>query len=74
MSGQSKKASLAESLTNIGTGSLLGMLLNYYILPFWGYAVSVGDALSIGLLYSAISFVRSYFFRRIFNWMTVRAT
>lgn len=72
MSGQSKKASLAEAITNIGTGTVLGMLLNYYILPAWGYTVSVADAFSIGLLYSAISFVRSYFFRRVFNWLTTR--
>lgn len=72
MSGQSKKGSLAESLTNIATGMLLGILMNYYILPAWGYTVSVVDAFGIGLLYSAISFVRSYFFRRIFNWITVR--
>lgn len=72
MSGQSRKASLAEVITNIGTGSLLGMILNYYVLPLWGYTVSVADAFGIGLLYSAISFVRSYFFRRVFNWLTFR--
>lgn len=72
MRGQSRRWSLFEVTTNIVTGSILGMVMNMLILPLWGFTVSVGSAVGIGVVYSAISFVRSYLFRRLFNWLDVR--
>jgi hypothetical protein len=64
---QSKKGSAAESLTNIAIGIGIGFLSNIIVLPAFGYPVSLHDGLLISLVFTAISFVRSYAVRRIYN-------
>ena len=64
---QSKKQSLIESLTSTTIGIIIGILLNLTILPIFGYPVSLADSLWISLIFTAISVVRSYVVRRIFN-------
>ena len=64
---QSKKQSLIESLTSTTIGIIIGIVLNLTILPVFGYPVSVVDSLWISLIFTAISVVRSYAVRRIFN-------
>ena len=64
---QSKKQSLIESLTSTTIGIIIGIVLNLTILPIFGYPVSVVDSLWISLIFTAISVVRSYVVRRIFN-------
>ena len=64
---QSKKQSLIESLTSTTIGIIIGIVLNLTILPIFGYPVSLSDSLWISLIFTAISVVRSYAVRRIFN-------
>ena len=64
---QSRKGSAAEAFTNILIGITIGFLSNLIVLPAFGYAVTVGDSVSISLVYTVISFVRSYVVRRFFN-------
>ena len=64
---QSKKQSLIESLTSTTIGIIIGIVLNLTILPIFGYPVSVVDSLWISLIFTAISVIRSYAVRRIFN-------
>ena len=64
---QSKKQSLIESLTSTTIGIIIGVVLNLTILPIFGYPVSLSDSLWISLIFTAISVVRSYVVRRIFN-------
>ena len=64
---QSKKQSLIESLTSTTIGIIIGIVLNLTILPIFGYPVSLSDSLWISLIFTAISVVRSYVVRRIFN-------
>lgn len=67
MGAQSKLGSAMESLTNILIGITIGFLSNIIVLPAFGYAVTVADGLLISLVFTAISFVRSYTIRRIYN-------
>lgn len=64
---QSKRGSLLESLINIIIGIAIGFLSNITVLPAFGYNVSIADATAISMVFTVISFVRSYALRRIFN-------
>lgn len=64
---QTRKGSVAESITNIVIGIGIGFLSNIVVLPAFGYEVTIGDATAISLVFTAISFVRSYVIRRIYN-------
>ena len=64
---QSKKLSALEALTNVVVGFGVSVTANIFVLPAFGYAVSIGDSFAIGLIFTLISFVRGYLLRRIFN-------
>ena len=64
---QTKKQSFIESLTSTTIGIITGIVLNLTILPIFGYPVSLSDSLWISLIFTAISVMRSYAVRRIFN-------
>lgn len=64
---QSKKLSAFEAGVNTVAGFGISVVANMIVLPAFGYAVSIGDSLAIGVVFTAISFIRSYILRRIFN-------
>lgn len=64
---QSKLGSLAESITNIAIGITIGFISNIIVLPMFGYNVTMTDGLAISIVFTAISLVRSYVVRRVYN-------
>lgn len=64
---QTKKQSIIESCTNIGTGYIISMIANYFVLPLFGYSVDMAKSAKIAVVFSVISIVRSYVIRRCFN-------
>ena len=64
---QSKKMSFLESLTNVSAGYLVALVSQIVIFPFFGIHVTLRDNIYIGLWFTAISIIRSYVLRRIFN-------
>ena len=64
---QSKKDSLIESLTSTTIGWLIGVILNMLVLPLFDYDVSLTDGVLISIIFTAVSVVRSYVVRRIFD-------
>lgn len=64
---QSRWHSLLESVTNIVVGLALSWTITILVLPYYGYTPSVGQALEITLIFTAVSLVRSYAIRRLFN-------
>ena len=64
---QTKLGSFIEALMNIAIGFAINFAANLLILPLFGFDVHAGQALGIGLLFTAISIVRSYVIRRWFN-------
>lgn len=64
---QSKKHSALEAVANVAVGYLVSVAANVVVLPLFGYAVSIADGFAIGLVFTAISLVRSYVLRRAFN-------
>ena len=64
---QSRLQSLIEAWLNVLIGFGVSLTANLVVLPLFGYPVTVGDAFGIGLVFTAISIVRSYTIRRMFN-------
>jgi len=64
---QSRLASFAEAWANIAVGFGINFAANLIVLPWFGFAVTAGDAFGIGLVFTAISLARSYVLRRWFN-------
>ena len=64
--------SLVEATTNVVAGYLLALATQFAIFPFFGLAVSVNDNLLIGGIFTAVSIVRSFALRRLFEAVRIR--
>jgi len=65
---QSKKQSLLECTLNISSGLIISMLLWYYIIsPVFKIDSSFMDTVLITMIFTIVSIVRSYVWRRLFN-------
>ena len=65
---QSLLESIIESITDTLSGIGISWLAMLYVIPLFypDYQPSVGPALGIVLLFTAISLVRKFFWRRVF--------
>ena len=64
---QTKLGSIAEAWANIAVGFTINYFANLLIFPLFGMHISPGANFLMGLIYTAISLVRSYVLRRWFN-------
>lgn len=64
---QSKKLSLVESIVNVVSSFVIGVITQILVFPFYGLEISVMANISLTLIFSLTSFIRSYIVRRIFN-------
>lgn len=71
MTGQSKRHSVLESVTNIAVGAGVAFMSQVIIFPMYGIHVSTSTNLAMTGWFTLISFVRSYLLRRWFNRKTV---
>ena len=69
---QSRTLSAIEVASNYLVGFTLAWLVAYFLLPLWGWPVGVDDATEVTLLFTGISLIRSYLWRRLFNWIHMR--
>lgn len=69
---QTRKGSLVEIATNITAGFITSMVVNFYLLPQYGCQVSHEANFQITVVFTVISIIRSYFFRRMFNRIAIR--
>lgn len=67
---QSKKLSVIESVVNTTSSFIVGILTQIVIFPFYGLKVSIAANISMTLIFSLTSLIRSYIVRRIFNRLT----
>ena len=70
---QTRLSSAYEAAMNVAIGFAINMLANFAILPLVGFDITLGQNLFIGVLYTAVSLVRSYAIRRWFNARLQRA-
>ncbi len=64
---QSRIMSAVESATNVAIGYGVALLGQFIVFPLVGIEASIGQNLIIGAAFTAISLVRSYCVRRLFN-------
>lgn len=64
---QSKLESFIESLLNTIIGYLIALVTQIIFYPMFGIHVEFHDQLSLALLFTCVSLVRSYVIRRYFN-------
>ena len=67
---QTRTHSLLEVTLSTLTGYLVAFAANVVVLPWFGLHPSIGDSALIGLVFTAISIVRAYAFRRVFTHLT----
>ena len=71
---QSQLMSFAEATTNVVVGFLLALLTQVVVFPLLGLSASLSDNLILGVIFTAVSLLRSYALRRLFNAIQVGAT
>ena len=68
MSGaQSRRSSFAEAVANTVFGYVVAILTQIAVFPVYGLAVDLQSHIGIGAAFVAVSLIRSYFLRRIFE-------
>ena len=63
---QSRLMSLVEAMVNVVVGYGLAVLVQIALFPIFGIAIGLRQNLAIGLVFTAVSIVRSYSLRRLF--------
>lgn len=67
---QTRKGALIESLAGTAIGFIISVLVWQFIVnPLWNLHTGIIDNLSITLLFTVVSVIRSYYVRRVFNHM-----
>lgn len=65
---QSRKMSAIEQICNVGSGWFLSFLLwSFVVAPIWGMKVTTTDNLGITAIFTIVSVIRGYIWRRAFN-------
>jgi len=70
---QSRAHSAIEAAANVAIGYGVAVASQIAILPLFGVHLALADNLAIGAWFTAISLVRSYAVRRLFNAAAVNA-
>ena len=69
---QSRAFSLLEALTNVVVGLLVAVGTQLVVFRLLGITVSTGQTLFITAAFTAVSILRSYALRRLFETLRVR--
>jgi len=64
---QTRLGSLIEAIINVLIGFGINFSANMLVFPLFGFHITPGANLALGLIYTVISVVRSYAVRRWFN-------
>ena len=69
--GQSKRHSFIEQVFNVGSGWLLSLLVwTFLIAPLYDVNTTLEENMGITIIFTIISIIRGYIWRRIFNRIT----
>ena len=71
---QTRLGSFIEACINILIGFSINFVMNLIILPIFGFHISLENNFYMGLMYTAVSIIRSYVIRRWFNSMIHNTT
>lgn len=66
---QSRWQSLVEAWANTLIGYFVNLAVQLIVYPIYGATFTFAQNIQIGLIFMAVSIVRSYALRRGFNWL-----
>jgi hypothetical protein len=69
---QTRKASLVESLMNVAIGYSIALASQIVVFPWFGINIPITSNIAIGLIFTAVSIIRSFALRRFFEVLRVR--
>ena len=69
---QSQWESFIETVLNTVSGFAISWLLTTWVLPMYGFAITAGQGFQITFIFTVISILRSYLWRRTFNLIALR--
>jgi hypothetical protein len=69
---QTRLMSFIEASTNVFVGFWLAIATQYVVFPIFGMEIRFWEHLAIGSVFVAVSIVRSYALRRVFEWLHIR--
>lgn len=69
---QSRFVSAVEAATNVAVGFWVAVATQALVFPLFGIHATARDHLAIGGVFTAVSLVRSYMLRRIFEALRVK--
>lgn len=64
---QTRKQSLFEAWMNVAVGYLVALATQLAVFPAMGMKVKISQNITIGIIFTVVSLVRSYLLRRLFN-------
>ncbi|KGJ22534.1 hypothetical protein [Paracoccus sanguinis] len=64
---QSRRMSLIEAVTNVAVGYALAVVTQIMVFPWFDLHPSLGENLALGVIFTAISLIRGYALRRLFE-------
>ena len=70
---QTRAMSLVEAVTNVLVGYGVAVGVQLAVFPVFGLAVRFTDTLGIGAVFTAVSILRSYLLRRLFERIARKA-
>ena len=65
--GQSRRMSAVEAVVSTAIGYIVAVATQFAVFPIFGLRVGVIENLGIGLAFTVVSVIRSYFVRRLFE-------
>ena len=65
--GQSRLMSVVEAVANVCVGFGLAVLTQLIALPWFGVHMTMNENITLGGIFTAVSVVRSYALRRLFE-------
>ncbi len=70
---QSRLMSLVEALARVAVGYGVAVVTQMLVFPLFGLETTLQANLAIGLIFTAVSLVRSYLLRRAFETLRIRS-
>lgn len=69
---QSRFATLVEAASGVAFGYVISVGAGHFIYPLFNPDITLADNMGLTLIFTVLSFVRSYITRRFFNWLSIR--
>lgn len=66
---QTRRQSLMEAVVNTTTGYIISLITQLLVFPFFGVHMALSQNMLLVGVFTIISIVRSYVWRRVFNYL-----